>query len=62
MLHFFTTKRTKICLLWKKISDQPIGVFIGSSLPGAMRVAGIHLHICFFEKDILMGRGIDCVK
>jgi hypothetical protein len=43
-------------LLWKKISDQHIGVFNGSSLPRAMRIAGIHLHICFFKKDILSGR------
>ena len=56
MLDFFTSKRTKICLLWKKISDQHIGVFNGSSLPRAMRIAVINLHICFFEKDILSGR------
>jgi hypothetical protein len=35
----------KVCPLGKILSQQPVGVFVGAALPGAMRIAEVDFHM-----------------
>src|SRR5271156_1316260 len=45
----------KIGSLRQVLSQQTVGVFVGSSLPGAVRIAEVDFHICGYREGFVFG-------
>src|SRR5271170_4670381 len=45
----------KIGSLRQVLTQQTVGVFVGSSLPGAVRVTEVNFHICGYREGFVFG-------
>ena len=45
LLNLFVSDFGKVCLFWKKSSNEPIGPFITTTLPGVVGFSKIDLHL-----------------
>src|SRR5271169_171734 len=45
----------KVSSLRQVLSQQTVGVFVGSSLPGAVRIAEVDFHICGYREGFVFG-------
>jgi putative transposase len=46
----------KVSLLWEVLSQQAIGVLVGASLPGALRIAEVHLQVSGHREVFVIGK------
>ena len=45
----------QVGFLWEVLSQQPVGVFVGAALPGALRITEVDLHLRVHREALVFG-------